>query len=106
MKILSRRTVNWLALVVISVAYLTYRIPEFQRSCSEYVQTHRYRPSASEPFQSKADSNGSTFVGLDPCSYEDPSPVDERVVTLIAVISVPVFFGSLIRDLLRRRRFV
>jgi hypothetical protein len=99
-----RRTVIWFALAVFSVASLTYRVHEFQRSCRAYVAAHQHKTSSSEPLQPKPDPNETVLVAFDPCSYEDPSPIDERIVALIAVVSVPVSLGWMIRDLLRWRR--
>jgi hypothetical protein len=101
MKIISRRTVTWFAIAVMSIAYLTYRALEFQPTCRNYVRVHPYRANPSKP---KRKPDDTVLVNFDTCSYEDPAPVDEAVVTLIAVVSAPVFLGPLFQDSFRWRR--
>ena len=98
MKMISRYTVIWLTLAVISAGYLTYRIYDFRHACLEQIQAHGKRASP------QADSRDTVTLNFDPCELHSPTPVTERVFALILVVSTPVFLGSLIRDLFRRLR--
>ena len=93
---LSRRTIIWLVIALISTAILTYRVMDFQRTCRAYGAAHTYKANKAEPPSKPEDT---VYFNYDPCAYEDPSPIDEKILTLIAIVSVPVSLVRSIRDL-------
>jgi hypothetical protein len=99
---ISRRSIVYFAIALISTAILTYRVSSFQRTCHQYMRAHQVRAEHPELPKQSPKPDSPKLVDFDPCSYEDPSSVFDRVLLLIALTSVPVSVASLIRDRVRR----
>ena len=95
---LSRRTIIWLVIAFVSTAILTYRVKEFQRTCRAYVAAHSSNANKAVPPSKPGDT---VYADFDLCAYEDPSPIDERILCLIAIVAIPVSLARSIRDLHR-----
>src|ERR1017187_10322772 len=100
---ISRRTIIFFFLSLAFCGLAAFRARQYDRPCREWKLTHP--SSQSEPTNTQQ-SDGTTTVSFGPCDLApETSPID-KVIALLAFVSLVAFWILLLQDIVRgvRRR--
>ncbi len=100
---ISRRTVIFFLITIVSFGVLTWRVWDQEKPCREWKHAHDFGVPDSAPVRQ---SDGSYVVAFNPCNVWYAMPWIDKVLALVLFSSSAAFLISVTQDFLRwfRRR--